>query len=62
MQRHLIALGNFGQLALKVTNVGLEIITLPHFNKEEAVVILLGLSAGGILVEKCLGYLLETME
>jgi len=60
---HLIAVGNLGELVLKVADVGLEaVVTLPYFDREEAVVILLGLSTGGILGEERLGYLLETVE
>jgi len=53
---------NFGQLALEVTDVRLEVITLPHFDREDMVVILLGLPTGGILGEKCLRYLLKLSE
>ena len=37
-----IAAVNFGQLALKVANIGLEAFSLPHFDGEEMVVVLLG--------------------
>ena len=35
---------------------------MSYFDDEEVVIILLGLSARGILGEKCLGYLLEIVE
>ena len=38
----LTTIGNLGQLALKVLNVGLEVVTLPHLNDEKMVIILLG--------------------
>ena len=53
---------NFGQLALKVTDVRLEVITLPHFDEEEMVVIFLGLPVGGVLSEERLGYLFESVQ
>jgi len=49
----LTAVGNFGQLALKVADVGLEAVTLPYFDREKVVVVLLGLPARGILSEEC---------
>ena len=56
------AVGNFDKLALEVTDVGFKTVTLPHFDGEEMVIILLGLPTRGILSEECLGYLLEVME
>ena len=53
---------NFGQLALEVSEVGLEAVALPHFDGKKVVVVLFGLPARGILSEKCFGYLLESME
>jgi len=48
---------------LKVARVRLEVVTESHFDGEEEVVVdLLGLSAGGILSEKHLGYLLKVVE
>jgi len=47
---------------LKVTNVGLEAIVLPHFDGEKVVSVLLGLPVRGILTEKCFGYLFEVVE
>ena len=58
----LSAIGNLDKLALEVTDVGLESITLPHLNEEEMMVILLGLPTRGVLSEKCFGYLLEVVE
>ena len=54
--------GNLNELVLKVTDVGLEVVTQPHFDGEEVVVILLGLPVEDVLGEKRLGYLLETIE
>ena len=56
------AVENFSQLALKVDDVGLEAITLPHFDGEKVVVILLDLLTGGILSEECLSYLFKIAE
>ena len=56
------AVGNFGEPVLKIADVRLEAINLPHFDREEVVVILLGLPAGGILREKRLSYLLKIVE
>ena len=53
--------GNLGELVLEVANVGLEIVTLFNFDREE-VVILLSLPARGILGEKSLDYLFETFR
>ena len=47
----LIAVENFGQLALEAADVQLEVVPLSHFNGEKVMVIFLGLSAGGILSE-----------
>jgi len=47
---------------LKVADVGLEAVTLPHFDGEEVVVVLLVFSTGDIMGEEHLSYLLETME
>ena len=58
----LIAVGDFGKLALKVADVGLEAITLPHPDGEEVMVVLLGLPARGILGEERFGYLFEVVE
>jgi len=44
----LTVVGNFDQLALKVTYVGLEAVALSHFDSE-VVVILFGLLARGVL-------------
>jgi len=47
---------------LEVAEVKLEAITLPHFDGEEVVVILLGLLEGSVMGKKCLGYLLKTVH
>jgi len=41
----LTAVGNFGQLALKVANVKLETVALSNFDSEKVVTVLLDLSA-----------------
>ena len=56
------AVGNLGELLLEVADVGLETVTLPHFDGEEVVVVLLGLSVGGILSEERLNYLHEVAK
>ena len=38
-----IVVENFGKLALEVADVGFEIVTMPHFDGEEVVIVLLGL-------------------
>ena len=58
----LTIVGNFDQLALEVTYVGLEAVALSHFDSEEVVVILFGLLARGVLSEERFGYLLEVVE
>ena len=58
----LTAVGNFDQLALEVTNIGLEAIALPHFDGKNVVVVLLDLSARGVLGEEHIDYLLEVVE
>ena len=57
-----IAVEKFGKLTMKVADVGLEAIIMPHLNGEEVMVILLGLLAGEVLSEEHLGYLLEVAE
>jgi len=58
----LTAVENFGHLDLEVAGVGLEIVTLPHFDGEEVVIVLFGFSSGSILSEECLSYLLRVLE
>jgi len=53
-----IAVGHLGELVLKIANVRLETVTGSHFDSEE-VVVLFGLSAGGVLGGEHLGYLLK---
>ena len=52
---------NFGQLALQVTDVGLEAVALPHFDGE-VVIVPLGFQARDVLSEERLGYFLEVVE
>ena len=56
------AVGNLGQLALKVANVKFEVVALPHFNSEKMVVIPLSLSARCVLSEQHFGNLLKVVE
>ena len=50
------------ELVLKVADVRLEAIILPHFDGEEVVVVLLGFLVRSILGEERLSYLLVTVE
>ena len=50
------------ELVLKVADVRLQAIILPHFNREEVVVVLLGFLVRSILGEERLSYLLVTVE
>ena len=59
MHIHLQKVGNLSKLTLKVADVGLEAITLPHFDREEVVVALFTLPVGSVLSEECLSYLLK---
>ena len=54
--------GKFGQLALKVTDVGLEAIALSYFDGEKMAVVLLGLPVSGVLSEERFDYLIEVVE
>ena len=49
-------------MALEVANVGLEAASLPYFNGEEVMVVLLGLPTKAILSEENFGYLLDVTE
>jgi len=51
-----------GTLTLKVADVGLEVITLSHLDGEEVMVVLLGLSARGVLSEERFCYHLKILE
>ena len=53
---------NLGKLVLKVADVRLEDVAMSHINGEEMLVILLGFTAGDVLGEKYLSYLLEIVE
>ena len=61
VQRHPHRSRELWQLALEVTNVGLEAIILPHFDGEKVVVVL-GFPARGVLSEEHFVYLLEVVE
>ena len=56
------AVRDLGKLALEEANVRLEAVTLPHFDGEEMMVVLLSLLARGILSEKRFAYLLKVAE
>ena len=53
---------DFDQLALEIVDVGLEVITLPCFDSEKVVVILLDFLMRGVLGEERIGYLLKVVE
>jgi len=55
------AVENLGKLALKVADIGLEAITLPHFDGEGWWWFFLA-SRRSVLCEKHLGYILEVVE
>ena len=55
-------MGDFGQLALEVTDVRLEVFALLHFNVEEEIIVLVSLLARGVLSEELFGYLLEVVK
>jgi len=42
-----ITVGNLDKVALEVADVGYEVITLPHLDREGVMVVLLGLPARG---------------
>ena len=56
------AVGNLGKLTLKIADVGLESITLPHLCGEYVMVVLLCLPTRGVLSEECLCYFLKVVE
>ena len=58
----LIAVENFGKLALEEVDVWFKAIALPHLNGEEMIVILFGLLTRGVLSEKHFGYFLDVAE
>ena len=62
VQIHLFPVKNFGKLALEEADVELEAVTLPHLDGKEVVVVLLGLSTGGVWSEEHLDYLLKVAE
>jgi len=58
----LSAVGNFGQLALKVADRRFKATTLPHIDGEKMVATLLSLLARCALGEEHFGHLLEVVE
>ena len=58
----LTAVGDFGQLVLEVTDVRLDVFTLPHFNAKEVIIVLVSHLARCVLSEKRFGYLLEVVK
>jgi len=46
--RDFTAVGNLGELVLKIADVRLEAVTLSHFDGEEVVIILPNFPAGGV--------------
>jgi len=57
----LTAVRNFGQLALEITDIELEVVALCHFDSEE-VVVLLGFPARGVVSKEHFSYLLEIVK
>jgi len=53
---------NFDQLALRVADIGFEVVNLSHFDSENVVVVLLDLPARGILGDERFGYLFEVVK
>ena len=47
---------------MKVPDIELEVVTLPHLDSEKAMVVPLGLPARCVLDEKCLSHLLEVAK
>ena len=58
----LTAVGDLDQLALEVTDVGFEVVALPHLDGEKMVVVLLDPLMRGVLSEERFDYLLEVVE
>ena len=58
----LTAIRDFGQLALEVSNLGLEAVTLPHLNNEKMLIVLLGFPASCVLGEECSCHLFEVVK
>ena len=57
-----ITVRDLDELTLKEADVRLEVVTLPYFEREEVMVVLLGLLARCILGEERFSYLLEVVE
>ena len=51
--------GNLGKLALEIADVRLEVVILPHLDRKEVMIVLIGFSTGGVLGEKCLNHFLN---
>jgi len=58
----LSTIGDFGELILKEIEVQLEVVSLPHSDREEVVVVPLSLLAGGILGKECFSHLNGVVE
>ena len=56
------AVEKLSKLSMKVLIIGLEIVTLPHLDGEEVMIILLGIPMRGVLSEEYLSNLLEIVE
>ena len=57
----LTAVGDLGQLALDVVDVGFEVVVLPFLDSKKVIVVLLSLLTRCVLGEKCFGHL-EVVE
>ena len=58
----LVAVGDFGQLALKVFDVRFEIVALSHLNGEKIVVVPLSSPVRCVLGKKCLIHLIDVVK
>ena len=57
-----LTIGDFSELILKEIEVRLEAISLPHYHKEEMVIVPLSLLARDLFCEECFSYLCKVVE
>jgi len=62
VQDVLIIVGDLGQLALKIADLGFEVVALSHLDGEKMVDVPLSFPLRCVLGEKRFGYLLEVVE
>ena len=53
---------DFGELILEEIEVRFEVVSLPHFDREEVVIVPLNLLTGGVLVRKHFSRLREVVK